>query len=240
MASPDVSSSFRGHFSNLLGATMLDDNLRLISDFLYAHSQATSTSSTGAIELEGKLGLLFSKKKDARIHLDGVRGLVCLAADEVDASFAAEVDANMFRHINEDLLQRRYQEDQQKAAQEGRKPLWTYEHKHTVDRLDHARTRESHREARASASRHGACESRSLAHPLSLLPLWLCAPGSTPSATIVFASRTTPTARSPSASSKRSCSTSTSGQANSERWLAKTIPGGRMLRHLAAFLAVSR
>lgn len=130
MSAPVASSSgsFRPLFANVLGATMLDDNLRLLSDFLYAHA------ATPDVELEGKLGLCFSKKKDARIHLDGVRGLVCIAADEVDASFAAEVDANMFRHINENLLQRRFMEDQQNAKKTGQKPQWTYEHVHTVDK----------------------------------------------------------------------------------------------------------
>jgi hypothetical protein len=140
MSSPDAASSFRPTYVNVLGAVMLDDNLRLLSDFLYAHA------STPDVELEGKLGLCFSKKKDARIHVDGVRGLVCIAADEIDASFAAEVDANMFRHINENLLQRRFNEEQQRAKQTGQKPMWTYEHKHTVDKSV----------ARTAADRHAA------------------------------------------------------------------------------------
>ena len=133
------SSTFRGHFGNVLGCTMLDDNLRLLSDFLYAHSSAGATD----VEIEGKLGLLFSKKRDSRIHLDGVRGLVCLAADEVDASFAAEVDVNMFRHINENLLQRRFTEEQQKARAEGRSPMWTYQHTITTDKSVEAQSKQA-------------------------------------------------------------------------------------------------
>jgi hypothetical protein len=129
-AASSGSSGFRGHFGNALGCTMLDDNLRLLSDFLYAHSSTGHTD----IEVEGKLGLLFSKKRDSRIHLDGVRGLVGLAADEVDASFAAEVDVNMFKHINENLLQRRFREEQQKARAEGRTPMWTYQHTISTDK----------------------------------------------------------------------------------------------------------
>lgn len=45
----------------------------------------------------------------------GVRTLVPLNPDELDTQFEAEIDANMFRHILENLLFRRYSEDQVKA-----------------------------------------------------------------------------------------------------------------------------
>ncbi len=117
-------------FANLLGATVLDDNVRQLSDFLYQHAAMAD------VEIEGKLGLLFNKKKEARIYLDGVKSLVCLASDEIpDTSFAAEIDANMFRHINEDLLQRRYLDDAAKARAHNAKPYWSYQHLHLTDKF---------------------------------------------------------------------------------------------------------
>jgi hypothetical protein len=123
-----VSAPLRPTYANLFGVTMLEDNLRMLSDFLYAHAL------TPEVELEGKLGLCFLKKANKRLHLDGVCGLVCIAADELDASFVAEVDANMFRHINENLLKRRFAEDAARVERDASRPLWTYEHKHTVDK----------------------------------------------------------------------------------------------------------
>jgi hypothetical protein len=64
----------------------------------------------------------------------GVRTLVCVKADEVEANFSAEIDANMFKHMNENLLQRRYIDDQAKAKTHNQKPYWTYEHSHTIDK----------------------------------------------------------------------------------------------------------
>lgn len=64
-----------------------------------------------------------------------MKSLICLATDEVEAQFAAEVDANMFRHINENLLQRRYRDDASRARHSGQKPQWTYAHSHTTDKF---------------------------------------------------------------------------------------------------------
>lgn len=138
------SGSSRPSYGNVLGCVMFDDNLRLVSDFLYAHA------FTPEIEIEGKLGLVFSKARDARIHIPGVRGLVCINSDELEAAFAAEVDAHMFRHMNEQLLQRRWKEDQHRTQGGTKgKPMWSYEHKIVVDKsvahmLTDRQTRASH------------------------------------------------------------------------------------------------
>ena len=86
-AASSSSSSFRPNYLNILGATVLDDNVRLLSDFLYQYAQQTD------VEIEGKLGLVFNKKKERRVYIDGVKSIVYLATDELDAGFSAEVDA---------------------------------------------------------------------------------------------------------------------------------------------------
>jgi hypothetical protein len=118
-------------YGNLLGATVLDDNVRHLSDFFYQHALLGSD-----VEIEGKLGLLFHKKKESRIYLDGVKSLTCLVSDEIpETSFAAEIDANMFRHINEDLLQRRYLDDAAWARTHNAKPFWSYRHLRLTDKF---------------------------------------------------------------------------------------------------------
>ena len=129
-AAPAPAPAFRPTFLNMLGATILDENIRLLSDFLFQHAQMAD------VEIEGKLGLVFNKKKETRVYIDGVKSLVYVATDELDASFAAEIDANMFRHLNEDLIQRRYLEDQAKARAAGvTRPHWRYTHLHTTDKF---------------------------------------------------------------------------------------------------------
>lgn len=86
-SSSSSSSSFRPNYLNILGATVLDDNVRLLSDFLYQFAQQAD------VEIEGKLGLVFNKKKERRVYIDGVKSIVYLATDELDAGFSAEVDA---------------------------------------------------------------------------------------------------------------------------------------------------
>lgn len=86
-SSSSSSSSFRPNYLNILGATVLDDNVRLLSDFLYQYAQQAD------VEIEGKLGLVFNKKKERRVYIDGVKSIVYLATDELDAGFSAEVDA---------------------------------------------------------------------------------------------------------------------------------------------------
>jgi len=120
----------RPHFSNLLGTVVLEDNVRILSDFLYRHCQ------TPDVEIEGKLGLLFHPKKGSRVHIDGVRQLIAVQKDEIpETSFAAEIDLNMFRHLNEDLLQRRYLDDQAKAKQHNARPYWTYTRVRETDKF---------------------------------------------------------------------------------------------------------
>jgi len=118
-------------YGNLLGATVLDDNVRHLSDFFYQHALLGND-----VEIEGKLGLLFHKKKESRIYLDGVKSLTMLVADEIpETSFAAEIDANMFRHINEALLQRRYTDDAAWARANNAKPFWSYRHLRLTDKF---------------------------------------------------------------------------------------------------------
>jgi hypothetical protein len=130
---PSSSSLFRPLYLNLLGATVLDDNVRVLCDFLYQHAALAD------VEIEGKLGLVYDRRRSARVHLDGVKSLVCLGVDELaearDINFCAEVDANMFHHINDNLLQRRFQDDAAKARAHHAKPYWRYNHALLVDKF---------------------------------------------------------------------------------------------------------
>ena len=128
-AAASSSSQFRPSFSNLLGASVWDENVKLLSDFLFRFCTQPD------VEIEGKLGLVYNKKTQKRLHIDGVRSLVCCATDEIDASFAAEIDANMFRHFNEDLLQRRFLDDQAKAKAANARPHWRYAHTRITDKF---------------------------------------------------------------------------------------------------------
>lgn len=108
---------------------MWDENVKLLSDFLFRFCTQAD------VEIEGKLGLVYNRKTQKRVHIDGVKSLVCCATDEIDASFAAEIDANMFRHFNEDLLQRRFLDDQAKAKAANARPHWRYAHTRLTDKF---------------------------------------------------------------------------------------------------------
>jgi len=120
---PSSAPLFRPSYANVLGATVLDDNVRLLCDFLYQHALLPD------VEIEGKLGLLYDRRKQSRFQIDGCKSLVCVAPDELpDAqlNFCAEVDANMFGHINDGLLQRRVHDDAAKARAHNAKSHWRY------------------------------------------------------------------------------------------------------------------
>lgn len=115
---------------NLLGTNIMDDTVRAVCNWLY------SVLHNPNIEIEGKIGLLIDRHYNSRLRIPGIMTAVPINPDaQLDTKFKSEVTREIFRHVNERIMNTRFRNKNHSVRHDPHAPKYTYKHTTQLDKL---------------------------------------------------------------------------------------------------------